>query len=164
MTLSKWCRGLTAVSVAALVSGCGWFGGGSAPIGKARPGADRAVQPTATLPAPQGGSGVEGGIAPIEDVAPAIGSVIPAKGGQKAQKEAAEKDAADRDAKARAQREERDAAERATKAKEKGAAAASPAAAGAPAATGLPDTPPPPAADPGGPVLPPIPPAQEPRT
>jgi hypothetical protein len=161
MTLSKWCRGLTAVSVAALVAGCGWFDGGSSPMGKARPGADRAVAPSATLPAPAGGSGIEAGVAPIDDVAPAIGSVIPAKGGQKAQKEAAEKDAAERDAKARAQREERDAAERAAKAaaKEKGGAAGVPA-----AAVDAPAAPVPPAADPNGPVLPPIPPAQEPRT
>ncbi len=160
MTLSKWCRGLTAISVVALVAGCGWFDGGAAPMGKTRPGADRAVAPSTTLPAPPGGSGVEAGIAPIDDVAPAIGSVIPAKGGQKAQKEAAEKDAADRDAKARAQREERDAAERAAKAaaKEKGTVVGSPAAVDAPAATV------PSAADPNGPVLPPIPPAQEPRT
>ena len=42
--------GLLAVSTLALLTGCGWFGGSGAPVGKARPGADRQIAPTGTLP------------------------------------------------------------------------------------------------------------------
>lgn len=168
MTLSKVWRGLAAISVMALLSGCGWFGGGAMPVGKARPGADRAITPSAALPPPPGGAGIDSSVAPVEEATPAIGSVIPGKGGQKAQKEALEKEAVERDAKARKDREERDAAEKAARAAEKSgekakagatrAAATEPPAGAAPAAATEP-----PAADPSGPVLPPIPPAAEPR-
>jgi hypothetical protein len=109
-------RGVLAVSACALVAGCGWFGGDSAaPQVKARPGADRLVAPTATLPPAPPGRGTEQGIAPVDETrtsSPQIGSVVATKGGQRAQKEAADKETADRDAK---ERDARDAAEREAK-------------------------------------------------
>jgi hypothetical protein len=97
-------RGPLAVSTFALLAGCGWFGGGDAPTGKARPGADRQIAPTGTLPAANPGRQAEQTVVPADETrgtTPAIGSVVTTKGGQRAQKEAADKAAAERDAKAR---------------------------------------------------------------
>ncbi|CAN5854871.1 hypothetical protein BH11PSE3_BH11PSE3_32420 [soil metagenome] len=108
----RW-HGLLAVSACALLAGCGWFGG-SEPIGKARPGADRLVAPTGSLPPPPGHR-EEQGVGAVDETrssAPQVGSVVGAKGGQRAQKEALEKEIADRDAKEREQRDAKDAAER----------------------------------------------------
>ena len=113
-------RGLLAVSTLALVTGCGWFGG-DAPTGKARPGADRLIAPTGTLPAANPGRQSEQTVGPADETrgtTPPIGSVVPTKGGQRAQKEAADKAAADRDAK---EREQRNAADRDAKAKQQSA-------------------------------------------
>ena len=114
-------RGLLAVSTFALLAGCGWFGGGDQPVGKARPGADRQIAPTGTLPAANPGRQSEQGVTPVDETrgtTPTVGSVVGAKGGQRAQKEAADKAAAERDAKAR---EQRDAADRDAKAKQQSA-------------------------------------------
>lgn len=108
-------RGLLAVSTLALLTGCGWFGGSDAPVGKARPGADRQIAPTGTLPAANPGRQSEQGVTPADETRGQIGTVVGAKGGQRAQKEAADKAAADRDAK---EREQRNAADRETKAKQ----------------------------------------------
>jgi hypothetical protein len=108
MSKSSW-RRLTAVSACALLAGCGWFGGSDAPIGKARPGADRQVAPTASLPAPPGHR-LEQGVAPVDETRaapPQLGSIVSAKGGQRAQKEAIEKEIADRDAREREARAKR---------------------------------------------------------
>jgi hypothetical protein len=110
-------HGLLAVSTFALLAGCGWFGGDST-AGKARPGADRQIAPTGTLPAANPGRQSEQGVTPVDETrgtTPTVGSVVGAKGGQRAQKEAADKAAAERDAKAR---EQRDAADREEKAKQ----------------------------------------------
>jgi hypothetical protein len=119
MMVKNYWRGMLAVSACALLAGCGWFGGDDAtPHVKARPGADRLVAPTAALPPAPLGHGAEQGIAPVDETrasAPQIGSVVAAKGGQRAQKEAADKETADRDAK---ERDARDAAEREAKAKQ----------------------------------------------
>ena len=110
MKRKVFCYGLLAVSLSALLAGCGWFGGNDlAPVAKARPGADRQIAPTGTLPSPHPGHAVEPGVAPVNEATPQLGSIVNAKGGQKVQKEAAEKDIADRDAK---EREQRNAAER----------------------------------------------------
>jgi hypothetical protein len=105
-----------AVGVAALIllSGCDWLGiGSSTPTSseKARPGAERQVGVTNSLPAARA-SGYDASFAPVDETrnAPRIGSVVQGKGGQKAQKEAAEKDinqreARDREQRAREQRE-----------------------------------------------------------
>ena len=99
-----------AVSVAALIllSGCDWLGiGSSTPTSseKARPGADRQIGVTNSLPAARA-SGYDSSFAPVDETrsAPRIGSVVQGKGGQKAQKEAAEKDANQREAKDREDR------------------------------------------------------------
>ena len=111
-------RGVLAVSTFALLTGCGWFGGGDAPTGKARPGADRQIAPTGTLPAANPGRQSEQGVVPTDETRNPIGSVVSTKGGQRAQKEAADKAAADRDAK---EREQRNAADRDAKAKQQSA-------------------------------------------
>jgi hypothetical protein len=108
MSKRTW-RGLLAVSTFALLAGCGWFGGGDAPTGKARPGADRQIAPTGTLPSARPGGQSEQGVVPTDETRNPIGSVVSTKGGQRAQKEAADKAAADRDAK---ERELRNAADR----------------------------------------------------
>ena len=110
-------RGLLAASTLALLTGCGWFGG-DAPVGKARPGADRQIAPTGTLPSANPGGRSEQGVIPADETRGQIGTVVNAKGGQRAQKEAADKAAADRDAK---EREQRNAADRETKAKQQSA-------------------------------------------
>ena len=108
-------RGLLAVSTLVLLAGCGWFGGSGAPTGKARPGADRQIAPTGTLPSANPGGQSEQGVVPADETRNPIGSVVTTKGGQRSQKEAADKAAADRDAK---EREQRNAADRETKAKQ----------------------------------------------
>lgn len=108
-------RGLLTVSTLALLAGCGWFGGSGAPTGKARPGADRQIAPTGTLPSANPSGQSEQGITPADEARGQIGTVVGAKGGQRAQKEATDKAAADRDAN---ERERRNAADRDAKAKQ----------------------------------------------
>ena len=111
-------RRLLAVSALMLLTGCGWFGGSGAPTGKARPGADRQIAPTGTLPSANPGGQSEQGVVPADETRNPIGSVVTTKGGQRSQKEAADKAAADRDAK---EREQRNAADRDAKAKQQSA-------------------------------------------
>jgi hypothetical protein len=179
---------LLGVSTLALLSGCGWFGGGSPSTSqKARPGVDRQMPATGALP-PATGQQHDSGVVPADPVGtPQIGSIVPAKGGQKAQKEATEKEALERDAKEREERLKREAEERDAKAKAPpepvkatppaAAVPSKPAAAergdAAPAATGSPPpmsgspppgaTAPPPAPVTSAPVAPPpqLPPAAE---
>jgi hypothetical protein len=99
-------RRLIGVGVLLLLGGCDWLFGSSSPTSseKARPGAERQVNATNTLPAARG-AGYDASIAPVdENRGSRVGSVVRAKGGQKAQKEAADKEAAERDAKAREER------------------------------------------------------------
>jgi outer membrane protein OmpA-like peptidoglycan-associated protein len=115
----RW-LGLLGVSALALLAGCDWIGG-STPVGPPpRPGAEKAVQPSASLPPgpvnPQYDAGVVSG---DDRAAPAIGSIIAPKGGQKAQREAIEKEQAERDRKDREARLEREAADKEEKAREK---------------------------------------------
>jgi len=131
MSKRTW-RGALAVSTFALLTGCGWFGGGDAPTGKARPGADRQIAPTGTLPAANRGRQSEQGVVPTDETRNPIGSVVSTKGGQRAQKEAADKAAADRDAK---EREQRNAADRDAKAKQQSAPSQTAPAESPPAAT-----------------------------
>ena len=116
-------RGLLAVSTLMFLTGCGWFGGSGAPVGKARPGADRQIAPTGTLPSANPGGQSEQGVIPADETRGQIGTVVGAKGGQKAQKEAADKAAADRDAK---EREQRNAADRDAKVKQQPAPSQTP--------------------------------------
>jgi hypothetical protein len=116
MSKRTW-HGLLAVSAFALLAGCSWLGG-DAPVGKARPGADRQIAPTGTLPAAGSGRQSEPGVIPVDETRGNVGSVVTGTGGQRAQKEAADKAAAERDAK---DRELRNAADRDAKAKQQSA-------------------------------------------
>ncbi|MBS0526100.1 MAG: hypothetical protein JSS04_20895 [Proteobacteria bacterium] len=100
-----------AVGVAALIllSGCDWLGiGSSTPTSSenARPGAERQIGATNSLPAARAAGGYDASFAPVDETrdAPRIGSVVQGKGGQKAQKEAAEKDSIEREAREREER------------------------------------------------------------
>lgn len=130
---------LASVTGLALLSGCGWFGDSPADSQNVRPGADRQAPVTNSLPPATSGQH-DAGITATDPAGTAqIGSIIPAKGGQKAQKEAIEKEAAERDAKDREAREKREAEEREAKAKEEKEAA--PAAKSLPPAGTLPGMP-----------------------
>lgn len=105
-----------AASLAAtvLLGGCGWFdGGGAAPhLKEVRPGADRAAPVVKSLPPPEGNRPHEAGVAPADETArggAAIGSTLQGKGGQKAQRDEAEKQASELDRKAREERARREA-------------------------------------------------------
>jgi hypothetical protein len=107
-----------AVGVAALIllGGCDWLGigGGDSTTStnaKVRPGAERAVAVTNSLPGARGAGQYDASVAPLDETrgAPRIGSVVQGKGGQKAQIEAATKDANERESR---DREERARAER----------------------------------------------------
>lgn len=129
----RW-LGLLGVSAFALLTGCGWFDG-SAPVGPPpRPGVERDVAPASALPPAPGNRQYDAAVTAGDETrntTASIGSVISAKGGQKAQKEALEKEQAERDRKDREARLEREAADKELKSKEKqeGAPAAAPAAA-----------------------------------
>jgi hypothetical protein len=139
-------RSLLGVSALVLLSGCGWFGGSNLNSQKVRPGADRGAVVTGVLPSANPGRQYEPGFAATDETrTPRVGSIVAAKGGQKAQKEAADKEAAERDAKDREAREKREAAEREAKAKDKEKEKESPPA--KPAPNGLPGRPA--AAEPG---------------
>ena len=96
------------------LSGCGWFdgwfGGKPSPLQSAplRPGVDRQTTANGLPPAPNRGT-YDAGVAPVDDNrSQPIGAIVTAKGGQKAQLEAAEKERAEREGereKERAQRE-----------------------------------------------------------
>jgi len=94
-----------------LLGGCEWLGLSSSPSNaeKVRPGAERGVNVTNSLPAARG-SGYDASVAPIDEnrSAPKLGSIVQGKGGQKAQKEAADKEASERDAKSREERARRE--------------------------------------------------------
>src|ERR1700704_5118913 len=119
-SLRLW-RSLLGVSALVLLSGCGWFGGGNdLNSQKVRPGADRGAVVAGALPSANPGRQYEPGFAATDETrTPRVGSIVAAKGGQKAQKEATEKEAAERDAKDREAREKREAADREQKANEK---------------------------------------------
>ena len=142
--------GLLGVSSFALLTGCGWFGGGGPPPGSAklRPGADRQIQASSALPSANGQQ-YEQGISAADETRgqlPQIGAIVEGTGGQKAQREKADKESAERDAKAREARVEREAAEKEARAKEKEYSKAEPR--NGPA-TGMPGKPA--AAEPGNP-------------
>jgi hypothetical protein len=103
--------GVFAVSMAALLSGCDWFDS-STPVdmGKLRPGLDRDVPVSASLPPPPAGQQYDPAIAPVDTMrnTPQIGSIVPESGGQKAQLEKQEKEEEARDAQEREAREKAD--------------------------------------------------------
>lgn len=99
-------RPLCVLLAATTLNGCGWFDGKASPLQSTplRPGVDRQATANGLPPAPNRGN-YDVGVIPVEDNRnQPIGSIVAAKGGQKAQLEAAEKERAER-AKERAQRE-----------------------------------------------------------
>src|SRR2546423_1454357 len=121
MGKGRW-LGLLGVSTFVLLAGCGWFGG-RAPghSARVRPGADRQAVASGALPSANPGRQHEQGVAAADETrgsTPQIGSVVAARGGQKAQREVAEKEANARDAKEREARVASEAAEREARAKE----------------------------------------------
>jgi len=106
---SPMLRRLCVILAATTLNGCGWFDGKASPLQTAplRAGVDRQTTATGLPPAPSRGT-YDAGITPVEDRNQPLGTIVAAKGGQKAQIEAAEKDRAERDAerdKERARRE-----------------------------------------------------------
>src|SRR5688572_26680618 len=110
--IGSHCRwlGLVGMSALALLPGCGMFDGGPPPQSlKERLGAERQVAASNSLRSASSGRQYEPGIAPVDETrtGPRIGSIVAGLGGQKAQKEALDKEATERDAKAREQRQAR---------------------------------------------------------
>ncbi len=108
MKQSDW-KIAASLAAATLLSGCGWFDGGAPPhLKEARPGADRAAPVVKALPPPEGNRPHEGGVIPADEAGrggAAIGATLQGKGGQKAQRDEAEKQASDLSRKAREERE-----------------------------------------------------------
>lgn len=117
----RW-LGLLGVSALAMLSGCDWIGG-STPIGPPpRPGVEREIAPVSAIPPAPGNRQYDAPVTAADETGtstPTIGSIVAGKGGQKAQKEALDKEQADHDRKDREAREERDAADKEAKRKEK---------------------------------------------
>ena len=118
----------------ALLGGCALFdGSGGIPpqMKDPRPGADRTAPVVKALPPPESNHPRETGVVPADETvrgAVAVGSTLQDKGGQKAQKEEAEKQAIELSRKAREERAQREA----------GGGKAAPPAEAAPAATPAP--------------------------
>jgi hypothetical protein len=111
--------GVLGVLMLTSLSGCGWLFGEGAPsdAAKARPGVERQVAPSNALQSAGTGRQYDAAVTPVDETrsGPKIGSIIPDKGGQKAQLEAAAKEAAERDKAAREEREKQAEAERKAK-------------------------------------------------
>src|ERR1700675_785623 len=99
---------LVGVSMLPLLGGCGWFDSSTpANTVKVRPGAERQVAASSSLPPASAGRPYDAAVVPVDETrnGPKIGSIVSDKGGQKAQLEAAAKEAAERDKQAREARE-----------------------------------------------------------
>ena len=111
--------GLLGALMLTSLTGCGWLFGSDTPsdAAKARPGAERQVAPSNVLQSAGTGRQYDAAVTPVDETrsGPKIGSIIPDKGGQKAQLEAAAKEAAERDKAAREEREKAAEAERKAK-------------------------------------------------
>jgi hypothetical protein len=111
--------GVLGVLMLTSLTGCGWLFGDSAPsdAAKARPGAERQIAPSNVLQSAGTGRQYDAAVTPVDETrsGPKIGSIIPDKGGQKAQLDAAAKEAAERDKAAREEREKAAEAERKAK-------------------------------------------------
>lgn len=110
--------GLLVLFATTLLGACGWFdGSGGIPphMKDARPGADRAAPVVKALPPPEGNHPHEAGVVPAAEIGggrsgATIGSTLQDKGGQKVQREEAEKQASELSRKAREERAAREAA------------------------------------------------------
>jgi hypothetical protein len=127
-------RCLCVLLAAAPLNGCGWFdgwfGGKASPLQTAplRPGVDLQTTANGLPPAPNRGT-YDAGVAPVDDSrSQPLGTIVPAKGGQKAQLDAAETDRAQRDAEREKERAKREAERNREKTEERpqGAPPASP--------------------------------------
>src|SRR5229473_6598649 len=87
--------GLLGLSMVALLSGCDWLFGSSTPsnTAKVRPGAERQVPASNSLPPAGSGRQYDAAVTPLDETrtGPKIGSIVPDKGGQKAQLDATAK-------------------------------------------------------------------------
>jgi hypothetical protein len=101
--------GLLGILMLTSLTGCGWLFGDSTPseAAKVRPGAERQVAPSNALQSAGAGRQYDAAVTPVDETrtGPKIGSIVPDKGGQKAQLDAAAKEAAERDKQAREERE-----------------------------------------------------------
>jgi hypothetical protein len=110
--------GLLGILMLTSLTGCGWlFGSAPSDAEKARPGAERQIAPSNALQSAGTGRQYDAAVTPVDETrsGPKIGSIIPDKGGQKAQLDAAAKEAAERDKAAREEREKAAEAERKAK-------------------------------------------------
>jgi hypothetical protein len=111
--------GVLGVLMLTSLTGCGWLFGSSSPseAAKVRPGAERQVAPSNAPQSAGTGRQYDAAVTPVDETrsGPKIGSIIPDKGGQKAQLDAAAKEAAERDKAAREEREKQAEAERKAK-------------------------------------------------
>lgn len=112
---SRIVRPLCVLLAAGTLNGCGWFdgwfGGSASPLQSAplRPGVDRQTTATGLPPAPNRGS-YDAGVVPADDNrAQPLGSIVAAKGGQKAQIEKMEKERSAQEAEREKERVQREA-------------------------------------------------------
>jgi hypothetical protein len=112
--ISRGCLyGALGVSALTLLSGCNWFDSSKpADLGKLRPGLERDVAVSSSLPPPPAGQRYDPPIAPVDTMrnTPQIGSIVRESGGQKAQLEKLDKEDQTRDAQEREAQEKADAA------------------------------------------------------
>lgn len=110
-------RTLLLISTLGLLSGCDWFDSTPTNPEKLRAGAEKGMSPSEALPPPPVNQQYGAADVAVNENAggPAIGSIIAASGGQKAQIEKQEKEQAERD---KADREAREKAAAANKARE----------------------------------------------
>jgi hypothetical protein len=112
MKQNEW-KIVASLAATFLLGGCGWFDGGGLPphMKEARPGADRAAPVVKALPPPVRNHPHEAGVVPADEGrgGAAIGATLQGKGGQKAQRDEAEKQANELSRKAREERSQREA-------------------------------------------------------
>lgn len=115
MKKNQW-KIVASLAATMLLGGCGWFdgSGGIAPhLKEARPGADRSAPVLKSLPPPESNHPHEAGVGPADEAGrggAAIGTTLQGKGGQKVQRDEAEKQASELSRKAREERAAREGA------------------------------------------------------
>lgn len=161
---SRMVRPLCVVLAATTLNGCGWFdgwfGGKPSPFQSAplRPGVDRQTTASGLPPAPNRGN-YDAGVAPVDDNrTQPLGAIVAAKGGQKAQIEAADKERTQREAEREKERMQREAERKKEEDRPPGAPPAAPPSDQAPAP--VPDQAPMPAPAPAPEAAPSSPPAE----
>jgi flagellar motor protein MotB len=99
--------GVSTVAMLMGLTGCGWFeSSGPVSTTQVRPGAERSVAVSASLPSGGSGRQYDAGITAVDETrGPQIGSIVAGKGGQQAQKDELAKTELENDRKARAESE-----------------------------------------------------------